>query len=752
MKPKPRAFLALATFAVLMALFTVQRHHVASVSGANYTGLAQISGPLQLDLVVSPPVGAPRDLLQLRVILTNGTEALLSPEVDLVLPSNIQVASAKMPPGATLNLRSNSINWLPVIPGHGATKEMTLPLKVTSADLNQPERAIEAMLSYQERQQTTTALIWTGIAPRIRDITSSSRVSIGQPLQLTVETEGPGPLTEIWDLGDGRRLPLANPAIAYPAAGVYNVTVTVKNPLGEDTRREQITVHPHVAADFQAQDETPGLGETVQFINESGGQKPVRFTWSFGDGTTSNEAQPEHRYDSPGSYEVSLVVENQFGRSETTSTIMVGLPPQADILVDTSAPAGELLTGAVVGDQTNAEYAWAMGDGREYRGAKVSHAYRQTGDYYVTLTANNEFGSTSVGRWVHVEPGTLKTYMPLVTHLGGLTSGSSAQAGETTSELAPVAADLEQLFTLDPLEIPAGTTPEEQLLLYVNAARTAFDLPPLRESAQLSAAAQNHADDMAAAHHTQHVGSDGSSPAERQLYFGYLQGYSGEATAWGFEDPRLAVEFWVNSPSHRPIILNRYATEVGLGYAVDYSAPSVWYWTSEFGNSFVMAEAPVMRVLAPGEELEMLNSDTVTFTWNWPQQLSSADRFTVYMIDAAGSSVPVGSVQNPMLGTRYGLALQPLEVPELLGAYQWQLRLENSRGLVLAESERRSITINQDPALPTPTPEPTAVPTAEPTVAPSATPTASPVPSTPLPRPTDGPLPAVVTATPLPTP
>jgi hypothetical protein len=418
-------------------------------------------------------------------------------------------------------------------------------------------------------------------------------------------------------------------------------------------------------------------------------------------------------------------------------------------LVDASAPAGELLTGAVVSDQPGIEYAWSMGDGREYKGAKVTHAYRRTGDFYVTLTANNEFGSTQVGRWVHVDPGTLKSYLPLVSHLSGLTSGSSAEAGLVTSELAPTASELEALFTMEPLDLPPGTSPIEQLLLYVNEARRQFELPPLKESAQLTGAAQKHADDMAATQHTQHIGSDGSSPAERQLYYGYLQGYSGEATAWGFEDPRQAVEFWVNSPGHRAIILNQYATEVGLGHTVDYGSPSVWYWTTEFGNSFVLAEAPVMRVLSPEVDREFLNSDVINFTWNWPQPLSAADRFNLYM-NGAGAPITVGSVQDPILGTRYAFALEALEVPGLVGTFEWQIKLENSRGLVLAQSEPRTITINLDPTLPTPTPQPTPAPTSEPTATPTDTPTPTATPSSPTPRPTEPSLPALVTATPVP--
>ncbi len=748
MKHKVGSLLVLVIVVITVTNFLMQREFVATLLAASYRGVAQISGPIQLDMLISPAVGAPRDVLQLRLMLTNHTDALLNPNVQLRLPPNLQVNVAKLPSGATLNLSDNAIQWLPVVSGNGATKEINLPLKITAADLSHPEEKIEAVLRYQDHEQSATAEIWVGMPPKINGIINAKQVSIGQPVQLMVDAQGPGPLSETWDLGDGRRIPLNSPKIVYPVAGVYDVAVTVKNPLGDDTHTAQITVYPHVAASFRPEDETPGLGDSVQFVNESGGQAPVQYTWEFGDGESSNEAQPKHEYDTPGIYEVTLVVENSFGRSQTSRTVTVGRPPAADILVDASAPAGELLSGTVIGDQQGTEYAWSMGDGREYQGAKVSHAYRRTGDFYITLTANNEFGSTQIGRWIHVDPGTLRSYLPLISHLSGLASGSSAEAGLITSELAPEAADLESLFTMEPLDLPPSTTPVEQLLLYVNEARRQFDLPPLKESTQLSTAAQKHADDMAAAQHTQHIGTDGSSPAERQLFYGYLQGYSGEATAWGFEDPRQAVEFWVNSPSHRSIVLNRYATEVGLGYTVDYGSPSVWYWTTEFGNSFVLAEAPVMRVLSPETEREFLNSDVINFTWNWAQPLSAADQFKLYM-SGAEDPVAVGSVQDPILGTRYALALKALDIPGLVGTLQWQIKLENSRGLVLAESEPRTITINIDPAVPTPTPEQTSVPTGEPTATPTATATPAPTRSSPTPKPTVPSLPSLVTATPV---
>jgi PKD repeat protein len=751
MKPKSHSLLALMVLFAILALFAMQRVELAPLSAASYTGLAQISGPLQLDLVVSPPVGAPRDVLQLQVRLTNRSDALVSPEIVLQLPSNLQVDSEKLAAGATLNLTSNSVHWLAVVPGQNGTRELTLPLKVASVDLANPEQQVTVVIRYQGIEETASTLIWMGIPPRINEITNPVHVSIGQPLKLEVDADGPGPLSEIWELGDGRRLPINDPTVVYPTAGVYNVVVTVKNPVGSASQMQQITVVPHVAAGFRPDDDTPGIGEAISFVNESGGQSPVKYYWQFGDGNASNEVEPKHSYQQPGTYQVQLVIENEYGRSETSHLVTVGLPPTADILVDSSAPAGEQLTGQVVAAPSGTEFTWEMGDGEAYSGDKVSHAYRLTGDYYVTLTANNEFGSTKVGRWVRVDPGDRNVYLPMVSHYGGLSAGSSADAGEVSaSEVAVTTVDVDGTFIMEPIEIRPGTPPAAQLLLYVNEARRLFDLPALNESSQLSSAAQKHTEDMAITQHTQHVGSDGSAPAERQLWYGYSQGYAGEATAWGFADPRQAVEFWVNSPGHRPIVLNRYATEVGVGYTADFGAPSIWYWTTEFGNSFVPAEPPALRVLTPGESLEVLNSELITFTWNWSQQLSVADKFTVYL-QGDGSPIAVGSVQNPVLGTRYVLALRAVDVSgaNLIGTYAWQIKLENSRGVVLAESAYREIVISPDPTLPTPTPVPTLTPTPAPTLLPTVTPTPTAVPSTPRPGPTERPLPPLVTSTPV---
>lgn len=73
---------------------------------------------------------------------------------------------------------------------------------------------------------------------------------------------------------------------------------------------------------------TFGNNNRVNFINNSTGS-PTDFAWDFGDGGTSNQRNPTHKYTAPGNYTVTLTVSNEFGTSTKTRTIRVegGSPP-----------------------------------------------------------------------------------------------------------------------------------------------------------------------------------------------------------------------------------------------------------------------------------------------------------------------------------------------------------------------------------------------------------------------------------------
>jgi uncharacterized protein YkwD len=243
-------------------------------------------------------------------------------------------------------------------------------------------------------------------------------------------------------------------------------------------------------------------------------------------------------------------------------------------------PVGLPVTGQAFGDDTVTTFRWDMGDGRFHEGEQISHIYQQEGDYYVLVQAINEFGSTEIGRWIHINPGQLSTYLPYIAKAEVIVAQSQPiESFDDGSGLVLEPVALDGTFVLEAADLPENTPYSEQLFYYINETRRQFGLPPLNFVYELSAIAQQHTDDMAAYHYTAHVGSDGSTPPERFLYYGYPHGYAGEATAWGFPQAYEAVAFWVDSPGHRRIILNRYATDVGVAFTADYTAPNVWSWT-----------------------------------------------------------------------------------------------------------------------------------------------------------------------------
>ena len=727
-------------------------------SAVLYSGYARAdSEPLTLEITVDPPVALPGDTLRLDVRVSNHGQLPLTPSVALQLPRGLAADMFALPPGATFNVQQQQIDWLPVVLP-GAAVEFAIDMVVETADVLAPEQTATGILRHQGDERRAVAPLWLGIPPLVGDVLALSRVAVGQPIQLQADVAGPGPITTVWNLGDGRRLDLAAPEVVFPTAGRHVISLEAANPGGRVIRRFELTVLPDPVAAFQPADDAPAIGQPVTFLSTGGGQPPLRVFWDFGDGTTLlGEQQPIHSYRQGGVYRVRLTVENDFGRSEAVWDVTVGEAPIADMVVAERAAVGQPLTGQAFGDATITAYTWDMGDGRSHEGAEVGHYYRRPGDYYVTLTADNGFGQTQIGRWVRVDAGITNFYLPLAANSSGGTVAdwSADTLGAVTPD--PAVGALSDVFVLDPISFPPQTTEPEQLLAYVNAARARFELPPLAYSFELSAAAQAHSQDKSRFPDNPHSGSDGTTGAERLLRSGYRGGYAGEATAWGFTDPRLAVEFWVNSDSHRPLILNRAATDIGVGYVVDFASANVWHWTAEFGLSYGASARAVLRALLPAAGYGALDTEVINFNWMWPLPLGAGERFVVYLVDGIELH-PVGDLAQPVYGSRYILSAEPSAATRLLSAgesaatYEWLVRLEDGLGGILAESERRTIVIAPDPAVqPTVAVSPTAAFVTATSPAPTPTPTGTPVPTAEPPS-NEVPPPVIVTATPQPTP
>jgi hypothetical protein len=58
---------------------------------------------------------------------------------------------------------------------------------------------------------------------------------------------------------------------------------------------------------------------SVQFIDTSSSQGAVTYSWNFGDGSSSNQANPVHQYAAAGSYNVVLTVTDASGLTDTAT-------------------------------------------------------------------------------------------------------------------------------------------------------------------------------------------------------------------------------------------------------------------------------------------------------------------------------------------------------------------------------------------------------------------------------------------------
>ncbi len=132
-----------------------------------------------------------------------------------------------------------------------------------------------------------------------------------------------------------------------------------------------------------------------------------------------------------------------------------------------------------------------------------------------------------------------------------------------------------------------GTAPQATAVITMtNLQRATIGLDPLLLSPELTAAAQAHAEDMAARGYFSHAGLDGSTPATRATAAGYAWIALGENIAQGQSAPEQVMQSWMASEGHRSNILNPVFGDIGVGYAISPRTGNP-YWVQLFGRGAI---------------------------------------------------------------------------------------------------------------------------------------------------------------------
>ncbi len=294
-----------------------------------------------------------------------------------------------------------------------------------------------------------------------------------------------------------------------------------------------------------------------------------------------------------------------------------------------------------------------------------------------------------------------------------------------------------------------------QILARINTLRQQSGLLPFDLSSVLTAAAQQHSDDMARTGNIDHTGSDGSTPDSRIRDAGY--GHWRTFGLWGeniyggqMANVDAAWTFWLSSQIHRANILKPGYREIGIGVG---SSNNGTYYTLDFGAQpnvlpfFVTGSAPAVTLLLTNED-DITTGEGVTIMGQATQVRIAEGTDTSHASwQAWAQSIPF------QLSAAAGQATITVEYKDALGRGAKFSRTFNVSDLAPAATPTASpiptiaatATVNVTAAA-TSTPAPTS------TGAPLATPTSTTQPTdTPTIAPTDTPLPTPTTTIAAPT-
>jgi PKD repeat protein len=191
---------------------------------------------------------------------------------------------------------------------------------------------------------------------------------------------------------------IPNDTILIKSGIRYNLKLVASSPYGclSDSLISVITTYTAPISKFNISQASSCSGALqVSFYNTSiaSGTNINTWFWDFGDGTTSMIPNPVHQYNLPGSYNVSLNVQDGrgcFSDSATVKKIIIYGKPTANYLADNVCLGDSVrftnLSQLGFGSSQFDKVFWNFGDGTNSSVFSPSHLYSGAGTYTITLT------------------------------------------------------------------------------------------------------------------------------------------------------------------------------------------------------------------------------------------------------------------------------------------------------------------------------------------------------------------------------
>jgi PKD repeat protein len=212
-----------------------------------------------------------------------------------------------------------------------------------------------------------------------------------------------------WNFGDNQTADVQNPEHIYASPGTYLVVLTVTDSGGlQVSGTIRITVappgnNPPIANFTFSQQNRKLIVDFVDTSSDTDG-RIITWNWNFGDNSTDTVQNPSHAYLSAGTYQVSLTVTDNGGKSSsiTKNVVVSPLVNQAPIISNITGTqtsfkplVGKFTETSSDPDGFITQWDWNFGDGHTFSTTdsalkNPTNIYLFPGTYRVTLTVTDD--------------------------------------------------------------------------------------------------------------------------------------------------------------------------------------------------------------------------------------------------------------------------------------------------------------------------------------------------------------------------
>lgn len=171
--------------------------------------------------------------------------------------------------------------------------------------------------AYSQHCEDTTSLKIV-IEPPYPIAQFENRVEECAPVTVAFENTSQYGEKYLWEFGDGATSTSESPIHTYQFAGTYDVKLSAWGPGGDVDIEEvvaAVVVRPQPVANFVVTPMEVAVPNPVNFINYS--QFAEFYEWRFGDGSVSDDENPQKTYNAGGEYFPMLIASTAFGCADT---------------------------------------------------------------------------------------------------------------------------------------------------------------------------------------------------------------------------------------------------------------------------------------------------------------------------------------------------------------------------------------------------------------------------------------------------